>query len=203
MGFQLVIAEGKEAGREFAFDQASVLIGRTDECDVILYEVGVSRRHAQISLVGDEFFIEDLGSSNGTIVNGAPIKQRQSLKSGDSIAMGPVVFNFKPVELDSADTDANLVGLEEGGAHTRIVSVSEMKRSRNKGVAGLPRDASRDQVAELGRRSTQMMPKLDGPRPPPSSAMARRSRASGLRPRLSDAESDLPQGVEVAGGGEE
>ncbi len=201
MGFQLVIAEGKEAGREFEFDQASVVIGRTAECDVILYEAGVSRKHARIVAEAAVFFIEDLGSSNGTRVNGTTIGGKHALKDGDAISMGPVVFNFKPVEL-SPEADTNEVPLEEGGAHTRIVDISEMKRSRNKGVAMLPKDASREQVAEMGRRSTQMMPVLKGPRPSTPSGV-RKSSSSGMRPqaRLAAKEQDLPAGVEVAGGG--
>ncbi|PZR09546.1 MAG: hypothetical protein DI536_21625 [Archangium gephyra] len=204
MGFQLVIAEGKEAGREFEFDQASVLIGRTAECDVILYEAGVSRKHARIVIEEASFFIEDLGSSNGTKVNGSTISGKQSLKDGDAISMGPVVFNFKPVELSPEDADTDAVPLEDGGAHTRIVSVSEMKKSRNKGVAMLPKDASREQVAEMGRRSTQMMPVLKGPRPSVGSGSLRKSTSSGSKPaaaRLANRDSDLPAGVEVGGGG--
>ena len=60
MGFQLVISEGKEAGREFEFDQDSVVIGRTAECDVILYEAGVSRKHARILIEGAGIWIEKL-----------------------------------------------------------------------------------------------------------------------------------------------
>ena len=88
MGFQLVISEGKEAGREFEFDQDSVVIGRTAECDVILYEAGVSRKHARINVDGTGIWIEDLGSSNGTKVNGSTIDKKQPLKDGDSISMG-------------------------------------------------------------------------------------------------------------------
>ncbi len=202
MGFQLVIAEGKEAGREFEFDQDTVLIGRTDECDVILYEVGVSRRHAQILVEGELHFIEDLGSSNGTHVNRTPIAGKQALNAGDSIAIGPVLFNFKPVELEeeSADTAPALVPIEEGGAHTRIISVSSLKKSRNKAVAGLEKNTSREQREEMGRRSTTMMPKLDGPRPS-APGLRRTGRPSGNKPKLADRDSDLPRGVEVAGGG--
>lgn len=187
MGFQLVIAEGKEAGREFEFDQASVLIGRTNECDVILYETGVSRKHAQISEEAGGFFIEDLGSSNGTRVNGETISGRLALKSGDAISLGPVSFNFKPVELEPSDTEPNSV---EGGAHTRVVSIAELKKSRNKGVVGLNKNSSREDVAEMGRRGTQMLATLKGPRPSADAPARRTSRPSGLKPQPS-----APRGV--------
>lgn len=203
MGFQLVISEGKEAGREFEFDQDSVLIGRTAECDVILYEAGVSRKHARIQMEGANIFIEDLGSSNGTKVNGETIAKKQQLKDGDSISMGPVVFAFKPVELaaegPTAETPAEG---EEGGAHTRVVSLSELKKSRNKAVAMMPKDASREQVAEMGRRSTQMIPALKGPRPSAPGLKKPSNPGSGSnKNKLATKEGDLPEGVEVAGGG--
>ncbi len=199
MGFQLVISEGKEAGREFEFDQASVVIGRTAECDVILYEAGVSRKHARIGVEGPGFFIEDLGSSNGTRVNGTTISAKSALKDGDSISVGPVVFSFKPVDLEPEEPVTGEAG-QEGGAHTRIVDISELKKSRNKGVAMLPKNSSRDEVAEMGRRSTQMIPALKGPRP---STPGRRAATSGSKPaaKLATREADLPEGVEVAGGG--
>jgi hypothetical protein len=198
MGFQLVIAEGKEAGREFEFDQASVVIGRTAECDVILYEAGVSRKHARILLENSAFFIEDLGSSNGTRVNGTTIQAKLALKGGDSISMGPVVFNFKPIELQpEGNTEDNPSGEGEAqGPHTRIVSVSELKKSRNKGVAMLPKNASRDEVAEMGRRSTQMMPALK-----PRSSTPGTKRPTSPATKLAVREDDLPEGVEVGGGG--
>ncbi|MBL8909151.1 MAG: FHA domain-containing protein [Archangium sp.] len=200
MGFQLVIAEGKEAGREFEFDQDSVLIGRTAECDVILYEAGVSRKHARIFSESTAFFIEDLGSSNGTRVNGSAISGKQNLKPGDSIAMGPVVFSFKPVELSPAEanTDDNAVG-EDGSPHTRIVSLAEMKKSRNKAVVGLNKQAGREEVAEHGRRATAMIPALKGPRP--SAPSTKRPSVSGKNTKLAAKDTDLPEGVEVAGGG--
>lgn len=189
MGFQLVISEGKEAGREFVFDQDSVLIGRTSECDVILYDPGVSRRHARVFVENGAFFVEDVGSSNGTQVNGEVIK-KQALKDGDAISLGPVVFAFKPVDLEPATAEEQ-VG--EGGAHTRIVSVSELQRSRNKGVALLPKGADRSEVEQMGRRGTSVMPALKGPRPstpggprPSTPGGARGSGARGAIQRRSD-----------------
>ena len=76
--FQLKIAEGKDAGKEFDFDQDSVLIGRTPECDVVLYDPGVSRKHAASSTRAADFFVEDMGSSNGTKVNGAAHQEAEA-----------------------------------------------------------------------------------------------------------------------------
>lgn len=156
MGFQLVIAEGKEAGREFVFDQTSILIGRTSECDVILYEPGVSRKHARIFNEGASFFVEDMGSSNGTKVNGNLVK-KQALKDGDAIGLGPVVFNFAAIALEAeGSTDEVPLG-EGGGQHTRVVSAAELKKSRNKGVAGLERGVDHAGREQKERASTQMI----------------------------------------------
>lgn len=165
MGFQLVIAEGKEAGREFVFDQPSVLIGRTSECDVVLYDPGVSRKHARVFNEGEHYFVEDMGSSNGTKVNGAIIKKKQ-LADGDAITLGPVVFNFAATVLDDSpggtqDGDGPPQGGEQ---HTRIVAASEVKRSRNKGVAMVPENAQPDQLEKLARTSTRTMQAVSRPR---------------------------------------
>src|SRR4051812_12443311 len=131
MGFQLVIAEGKEAGREFVFEQDSVLIGRTSDCDVVLYDPGVSRKHARIFSESDGYFVEDMGSSNGTKVNGAIIKKKQ-LSDGDAISLGPVVFNFAGLAMLEESTDSQATPAVTGG-NTRIVSASDVAARRSKG----------------------------------------------------------------------
>jgi hypothetical protein len=158
MGFQLVISEGQEAGRQFDFDQDSVLIGRTTDCDVILYDTGVSRKHARIFAEGGLFYVEDVGSSNGTQVNGEPVT-RKPLKDGDAISLGPVVFAFKAAELEPPAHEPQ----PSGGEHTRIVAASELQRSRNRGVAMLPKGADRAEVEQLGRRGTSALPAMKIP----------------------------------------
>src|SRR4051812_30731421 len=130
MGFQLVIAEGKEAGREFVFEQDSVLIGRTSDCDVVLYDPGVSRKHARIFSEQAGYFVEDMGSSNGTKVNGAIIKKKQ-LADGDAISLGPVVFNFAGLApIDEATDAAAAAAAPETGGSTRIVASSDVAARR-------------------------------------------------------------------------
>src|SRR5690242_18028685 len=103
-----------------------------------------------------------MGSSNGTKVNGSIIKKKQ-LSDGDAIGLGPVVFNFTAVSLEpeaSTDHGEN----PPPGQHTRIVAASEVKRSRNKGVAAVPEGATADQLKEVARTSTRTMQAVARPR---------------------------------------
>lgn len=68
-------------------------IGRLAECDVVVLDKGASRRHAQIRRKDGEFTITDLGSTNGTRLNGQTISSRQ-LAEGDRITIGTTVLEF-------------------------------------------------------------------------------------------------------------
>jgi hypothetical protein len=73
-------------------------IGRSRECDVVLADSGVSRRHAELRpLRADVWVIEDLGSTNGVRVNGRAIESEQELRSGDSIGVGSTELLFEVV----------------------------------------------------------------------------------------------------------
>ena len=61
-------------GRRMAVGAEPLVIGRLPECDVVLNDSNVSRRHAEIRRSGDGVFLTDLGSTNGTRVNGAPVR---------------------------------------------------------------------------------------------------------------------------------
>ncbi len=159
MGFQLTIAEGKEAGREFVFEQESVTIGRSSDCDVVLYDPGVSRRHARIFAEGDAFFVEDLGSSNGTKLNGE-LAQKAPLQDGDAITLGPVVFHFVGTVLPEAPTGKHEIADES----TRIFTVDQVKRQKGKGEALVPQGAAREELQQLGRSRTQTMQAVSRPR---------------------------------------
>lgn len=162
MGFQLVISAGRETGREFVFDQRSVLIGRTAECDIVLYDAGVSRKHARIFEEQQKLFIEDFGSANGTKINGMRV-DRTELRTGDSIELGPVTFVFSLV---STDTVALQLPEEPPtdpakSDHTRLLELSERPRSRNRGVASVPQNLAHGELEQLARRSTSVVPVLN------------------------------------------
>lgn len=195
MGFQLTISEGKEAGREFVFEQPSVVIGRSSDCDVVLYDPGVSRKHARIYCEGEAFFVEDMGSSNGTKINGALVKKHQ-LSDGDNIALGPVVFSFMWTVVEPP-TGENDVGVADQS--TRIVSVDAVKRTRGKGAALAPTNADAEQLQQLTRSRTTTMQAVSRPRS--SNPQARSPAAAPLAPARPDREraSNLATGSRAAG----
>lgn len=76
-----------ERAAEIAGDQP-VIIGRRADCTVVLPSNTVSRRHAQIWRDGEDFYLSDLGSTNGTLLNGEPAIGAERLNDRDEIAVG-------------------------------------------------------------------------------------------------------------------
>ena len=81
----LVVQEGQLAGRRWRVDTDAITLGRGEECDIVLPDRQVSRVHARVSRADDGFYVEDLGSKNGTYVNGMPVRDRVKLQDGDEI----------------------------------------------------------------------------------------------------------------------
>lgn len=91
-GPRLVGQQGSERGRIFAIPPTGLLVGRAGDCNLILDDVEVSRRHARFSWQGSRLVVEDLGSANGTVVNGRPIPGPQPLNERDMVGIGNSVF---------------------------------------------------------------------------------------------------------------
>ena len=96
----LIAIEGPFKGQTFPLREATVL-GRSFDADLRLDDLGGSRHHARISLGGDHWCIEDLGSGNGTSVNGRTIAAPTPLKRGDQIGVAGNLFRFA-AESDSS-----------------------------------------------------------------------------------------------------
>lgn len=90
----LQIEGGPERGKFFNLDKGSLLLGRRAGCDIIFSDSSVSRRHAQIEWSRGQYSIIDLGSTNGTKVNGVRVTSRV-LEPGDTVVLGATICTFK------------------------------------------------------------------------------------------------------------
>lgn len=88
----LILQRGGQGGQRWRLDVPELVIGRSPDCDIILPDRQVSRRHARIFRRGDNYFVEDLGSKNGTWVNGQPVREPVRLEDGDEIQ---IALRFK------------------------------------------------------------------------------------------------------------
>ena len=91
----LEIVEGQDAGRQTPLD-GSVDIGR--EATLAVDDEQASRRHARVAAQGDLAVVEDLGSTNGTYVNGQPIEGPRAVRPGDQIRVGLTVFELRTAQ---------------------------------------------------------------------------------------------------------
>jgi len=89
--FKLVAVGGKLRGKEYVLTEGENTLGRGSDCDHTILVDGISKKHLSVTVNKDAIFAEDLGSSNGTFVNGKIIK-RMTLKDGDKIALPNVIL---------------------------------------------------------------------------------------------------------------
>lgn len=83
-------------------EESGTLIGRDAGCMVQLTDARTSKRHALIRKEDDEWVVQDLGSRNGTRVNGADLAKPTVLNDGDRVRFGPVEFEFTTRSFDDA-----------------------------------------------------------------------------------------------------
>lgn len=122
--FALRFISGKYQGGEFLLPpNQDVVVGRASDLDMVLVEDMVSRRHATISVNGDQVLIQDLGSTNGTFVNGERVKRAQ-LNEGDRVLIGTSII--KLVTADSNAAPASSQMLEQVAAHRSTSQVRSM-----------------------------------------------------------------------------
>jgi len=80
-----VIKEGEMSGQSWILDQETIIIGRGADCDIVIPERQISRHHAQVERRNRGYLLIDLGSKNGTYVNGQEVNQPYLLQDGDEI----------------------------------------------------------------------------------------------------------------------
>jgi len=96
--FRLVCLTGTTKGESYVLLGNRIILGRSDKTDIKLLDVKASREHAEITKVGNNWVVTDLGSQNGIMVNDKKVSQQQ-LNEGDKLIIGTTVYKFAKVEV--------------------------------------------------------------------------------------------------------
>jgi predicted component of type VI protein secretion system len=108
MAYQLVMKTGPAPGKVYSLEKSVVSIGREAGSDVFINDEEVSRVHARLTSQFGDYVLEDLGSTNGTFVNGQRATGGRILKPGDSILLGErVSLTFEEVPFDPNATQVS------------------------------------------------------------------------------------------------
>ena len=106
--YKLAIVHKGKVEKNIRLTAGTMVIGRKPECNIQLDEKMVSGQHAQITIKPDEILLKDLGSTNGTMVNGQQVSER-TLKTGDQISIGNYKLIFVREHGETEDPDATMV----------------------------------------------------------------------------------------------
>ncbi len=123
----LVFLAGPIAGRRYKLGEGEYVIGRRSDCQIFVPDMRVSRQHARLWRDGEQWTLEDLGSNNGTYVNGVRVQQSAPIKHDDEIT----IANNK-IRVESRDAtpeprfpEGNAVTLIEVGGATNLIKSRE------------------------------------------------------------------------------
>jgi FHA domain-containing protein len=147
--------------RRWNFDQPRVVLGREPHCDVTLQSSefpSVSREHVALTVRDNLLIAEDLHSSNGTLLNGAPLHQPQPLRPGDVLRLGPdgpsLRVQFAMVQAVAGDAPTMLEkSAGRGQAATRMAQVNDYPPPGNEAATRMASASERPAPAAAGNEA--------------------------------------------------
>ena len=106
--FQLIMRTGPTPGAAYTLEGDQMTIGRDSSNEIVINDAEISRRHARLTFQGGKYVLEDLGSTNGTFVNGQRLAGPRVLKAGEVVSFGEqIVLVFEASTFDPAATVAS------------------------------------------------------------------------------------------------
>ncbi len=153
----LFVIQGRDQGSRFRLDDSLVTIGRGTANTIQLHDTEVSRDHVELVRRGDKFVLKDMGSSNGTFVNGRQIREHE-LASGDQVQLGRTLLLYTGVTDDRLEDLADKVNIvarnmEDDGS--RIVH--SMAQSEGSEIFAPPADETASPWLARARSNLQIM----------------------------------------------
>jgi diguanylate cyclase (GGDEF)-like protein len=112
--------KGDFLGQVYELANDVTMIGRSDDVDLVVSDISISRRHAMIVNRVEGFFVSDLGSTNGSFVNREPVTSPVKLNEGDKVTLGTVTFKFSYQDDDDTEYHTMLRNMAIKDGLTRI-----------------------------------------------------------------------------------
>ena len=97
MDYQLVVIRGRSASTAVKLQDGTTIAGRQDDCHLRIRSSQVSRKHCELFEKHGLLLVKDLGSSNGTFVNGKKIDGQRVMEPGDELSVGPITFRVEKI----------------------------------------------------------------------------------------------------------
>ncbi|MEE8320896.1 MAG: FHA domain-containing protein [Gammaproteobacteria bacterium] len=157
---KLVLSMNGMVQGEFELDQERLTIGRKPDNDIPIDNLAVSGKHALIITILDDSFLEDLGSTNGTYINGKLVK-KHALKDGDIVAIGKHELKYinEHASVDDDEFEKTMI-IKPGSASAAVAAAQAAEKA---GVAAAPPTPTAATPAASGGMPLGRLTVLNGP----------------------------------------
>ncbi len=154
MNVKLRVIQGRSPGKSIVFPLGEYIFGRGPECHIQPNSDWVSRQHCLLRVTQQGVFVRDLGSRNGTLVNGVRLMEERRMGEGDQLQVGPLVF-----EIHSEGREDRADRLTEESSTIQTIPAAEDTKVTLNETASFPRLAALTEEVETLLRETGDVPR--------------------------------------------
>ena len=153
----LFVYQGQDQGTLFEVEEGTLGLGRDKANHIQVHDTEVSRRHAEIRFDGVTCFVADLGSSNGTYLNGARIEQQEQLTSGDRLQIGGTMLLFTDPGDHGSEDLSDKIDIHQDGANESSRIVRAMSQREGSEILNFDFDGAASPWLARARSNLQIM----------------------------------------------
>ena len=161
--FRLIVRTGPNPGMVFELTQEVIMVGRDVTNEIVIGDAEMSRQHARLTRTPGGYVIEDLGSTNGTFINGERLMAPRVLNPGDLVGMGETVtMTFDAVSPETAETVARQAAEPAKAAPPVQPAPPPVQQAVPHAVSAAPAAAQAAKPAALRKNRTPLALALGG-----------------------------------------